>query len=196
MMEDILLGEVLTMMLWISLNVIAYLGLNKEKHRVTEESNYKEAFHTSACLNNHFTIDEIYLPTNNHSVVPILLSITQFVIYCLSITPCDNNQFNQFINSMRMGVTGPPGNSLFIYQGLANIFYRSLDSKYFRLFRPYVSVVIIQICSCITQIAIDNMQTNGCSYVPIKLYLKIGSKLIMFGKPLLYPTVSFRVLDS
>ena len=95
-----------------------------------------------------------------------------------------------------MGVTGPPGNSLFIYQWLANIFYRSLDSKYFRLFRPYVSVVIIQLCSCITQIAIDNMQTNGCSYVPIKLYLKIGSKLIMFGKPLLYPTVSFRVLDS
>lgn len=57
-----------------------------------------------------------------------------------------------------------------INQGLAN-FDKGPGSKYFRLCRPYCLCCIPQLCHCKAKAAVDNVYTNGCSYVPIKLCL-------------------------
>ena len=51
-------------------------------------------------------------------------------------------------------------------QGLENVFYKGLDSKYFRLYRVIVSALTTQFYYCAVKTAID----NTCSCVPIRLY--------------------------
>ena len=55
---------------------------------------------------------------------------------------------------------------LILCQGLANAFYKGLDSKYFRLCRIIVSASTTQFYYCARKTAID----NTCSCVLIKLY--------------------------
>ena len=55
---------------------------------------------------------------------------------------------------------------LILCQGLANAFYKGIDSKYFRLCRIIVSASTTQFYYCARKTAID----NTCSCVLIKLY--------------------------
>lgn len=56
----------------------------------------------------------------------------------------------------------------------ANFFCKGTDNKSFWLCGS-VSVTTIQLCRCSMKIAIDNIETNEQSCVPIKLYLQMTS---------------------
>lgn len=61
---------------------------------------------------------------------------------------------------------------LWLYQGLAIFFSVKTQVKYCRHYRSSVSVTTTELCNCCREAAIDNKETKGYDWVPIKLCLQ------------------------
>lgn len=75
-----------------------------------------------------------------------------------------------------------------LIRGVDNLFFKGLDSKYFRLLYR-ISVTNYSFCHCSAKVAIYITKMNGPGHVPVKFHFKKQSAGLLIGCSLEIPSL-------